>query len=89
MKPIADAEAVHWPLDEVATEEGDFPCFKGLIQAADVDHADRWSWEWTGPGEPLRPLLEGSRDSEIIARHADRLNAEAEDVLEYQGVVTK
>ncbi|HEX9732593.1 MAG TPA: hypothetical protein VGG06_11475 [Thermoanaerobaculia bacterium] len=30
------------------------PDYREVLQVPDADEADRWSWEWTGPGEDLR-----------------------------------
>ena len=30
------------------------PDYREFLQVPDADEADRWSWEWTGPGEDLR-----------------------------------
>lgn len=28
--------------------------YRELLQVPDADEADRWSWEWVGPGQDLR-----------------------------------
>ncbi len=39
--------------DSVVSESP--PDYRALLQVPDVDAADRWSWEWTGPEQELIP----------------------------------
>ena len=34
------------------------PDYSELLRVPDVDHADRWSWEWRRPGTDLHPKPE-------------------------------
>jgi antitoxin (DNA-binding transcriptional repressor) of toxin-antitoxin stability system len=33
----------------------DLPDYSQLLRAPNADEADRWSWEWKGPGHRLQP----------------------------------
>jgi antitoxin (DNA-binding transcriptional repressor) of toxin-antitoxin stability system len=33
------------------------PDYSGLLDVPDLDRLDRWTWEWNGPGEELRPSV--------------------------------
>jgi antitoxin (DNA-binding transcriptional repressor) of toxin-antitoxin stability system len=30
------------------------PSYRDVLKAPDVDEADRWGWEWTDQGRPMR-----------------------------------
>jgi hypothetical protein len=35
------------------------PDYSDILRVPDLDQADRWHWEWKGPGEPLAPQGNG------------------------------
>jgi antitoxin (DNA-binding transcriptional repressor) of toxin-antitoxin stability system len=37
------------------------PDYSRLLRVPHADRLDRWSWEWTGPGESLRPSTRRER----------------------------
>jgi antitoxin (DNA-binding transcriptional repressor) of toxin-antitoxin stability system len=43
--------------EEEAIESAEVPDYGRLLQVPAAEEADRWGWEWTGPGEELRPRL--------------------------------
>jgi hypothetical protein len=34
-------------------DAGETPDYHALVRAAHLEQADRWSWDWHGPGEDL------------------------------------
>jgi hypothetical protein len=51
-EPALDAQRPEFPW-----KHRNVPDYDGLIQVENLDQADQWRWEWTGPGEPLRPVV--------------------------------
>lgn len=54
--------------EATAAEPSDY---RQLLQLPDAEGADRWSWEWAGPGQDLVPTVhdrEGDRGAESPPR---------------------
>jgi hypothetical protein len=41
------------------TRRQNVPDYSDVLRVPDLDLADRWHWEWQGPGEPLEPRDDG------------------------------
>lgn len=50
-----EEEDENWPSPAASPR---IPSYEGVIRAEDVDQADKWRWEWRGPGDLLHPVLE-------------------------------
>ncbi|MBV8202149.1 MAG: hypothetical protein JOZ15_16135 [Acidobacteria bacterium] len=46
---------------EAPTEPKELPDYSDVLRVPDLDHADRWHWEWREPGQPLEPPVDADR----------------------------